>query len=102
MCTKSKNYSFLIFVKKYEKIGLYIYILKQKNMWVEQRGPEDTIECEINGETMEVWGVDAFDPSTSDETICAITEDAITQEENERRQEQEEIDRLIESWDFRG
>ena len=71
-------------------------------MWVEERGPEDIIECKINGETMEVWWVDTFDPSTSDETICAITEDAIRQEELERQQEQEEINRLIESWNFRG
>lgn len=71
-------------------------------MWVENRGPEDTIQCEIDGEMMEVWGVDVFDDNTPDEVICSITEDAIIQERREREEEEREIEMLIESWDFKG
>ena len=71
-------------------------------MWVENPVHDDTIECKINEETMEVWWADTFDEWTSNEAICAMTEDAIIAEAADKAREKDELDRLMQDPDFAG
>lgn len=69
-------------------------------MWVENPVRDDTIECEINGETMEIWWADTFDEWTSNEAICAMTANAIQQEEIDRVNEARELQEMMNNPDF--
>lgn len=71
-------------------------------MWIDNPTHEDTIECDINWETMEVWWAGLFAEWTTDEHICAVTEDTINAEAADRAREQEELNRLMQDPDFAG